>query len=800
MFLGFGLLLSPGITSATTVADCMNITDPTAQIACLTQIVAQLAAQVQAQLAAGSTTGGTTTSGTSSTCVSDPHALLPPDTGTNDGQVNDPTQALALPGVQGSMNPTNATVAPGSSASFTILVSAINGYTGTVGLVVNGLPFGVGASFSPASAQVAVGAPVSTVLRICVGQNAPAGDFRFLVKAGIPTVAQGTLTVTRATTVGGSIASGIQSIMPTEAKKIKFFPDNSDPANKGISDNGDVYSASFLSLTGTAVGESPALVTDAMYKYYWHNSQGARCSDTDATCASIANIFSDLGDVAGPRYFSLQDPMNPVLDLSKIWNISTTDNNGDWGGDYGSTLSINQPRPVFSGSGIYSAARSNQGYVFVSDQGGKHAKTKLGGSAGINEIKGIMQSSVGTYLIQDAKIFNLTGFTYGKECNPNTGACTTGSLAILQPNPSSIPTLAPSPSKSVVVGDKIANFVSSPFDPITQTGNTNTAVSLKFYSLTQATPVAQITLPAGIVISNAVFGGFVSPEGGGCVSPGGCKYAYVISQPVGTVANKGEINPYKTQKPVSPMTLYMYKLNSAGDTLIPIAEGLKLDAGRVSVAVGISAAGNRALLTFNYLDGYSATPGNFTHAYLFADLANNLVRDVYKGAEPYYGVVDATSLARGDTTYVYTSYPELGNRAYVLKFDANSLNATAGGGTITPPSQTCPIAGQTNPHTVNVPTGCILTVKTVDNTGCGTNECTLPPSGGGGSGFYYGCVKDAAGIGRCAQISGTGASGGCTGIGTPATCTPPASVTCSPTGAALYGVNYLYLCTPTLFQ
>ncbi|MDB4952963.1 MAG: hypothetical protein JWO36_532 [Myxococcales bacterium] len=76
------------------------------------------------------------------------------------------------------VSPSSATVAPGSSASFTVSTSVIGGSTQTVALSVSGLPTGVTGSFSPTS----VTAGASSTLTLTAASTAASSTTSFTVK------------------------------------------------------------------------------------------------------------------------------------------------------------------------------------------------------------------------------------------------------------------------------------------------------------------------------------------------------------------------------------------------------------------------------------------------------------------------------------------------------------------------------------------------------------------------------------------------------------------------------------------
>ena len=87
-----------------------------------------------------------------------------------------------------SASPTSQTVTPGSGASYTVSVSALNGYTGTVNLSASGLPSGATASFSPSSISGGAG---SSTMAVSTSSTTPGGTYTVTItgtdSSGTPT-------------------------------------------------------------------------------------------------------------------------------------------------------------------------------------------------------------------------------------------------------------------------------------------------------------------------------------------------------------------------------------------------------------------------------------------------------------------------------------------------------------------------------------------------------------------------------------------------------------------------------------
>jgi hypothetical protein len=79
----------------------------------------------------------------------------------------------SMPSFTVSATPSSQTVSPGSGTSYSVSTSALNGFTGSIGLSVSGLPANATATFNPAS--VSVGS--SSTLTITTASTTPAGSF-----------------------------------------------------------------------------------------------------------------------------------------------------------------------------------------------------------------------------------------------------------------------------------------------------------------------------------------------------------------------------------------------------------------------------------------------------------------------------------------------------------------------------------------------------------------------------------------------------------------------------------------------
>lgn len=77
-----------------------------------------------------------------------------------------------------SVAPSSTTVHRGANQEFTVTVTALQGFTGTVGLSANGLPSHTSGAFNPSSIT---GAGTS-VLTLQIGQSAPTGTYKLTIQ------------------------------------------------------------------------------------------------------------------------------------------------------------------------------------------------------------------------------------------------------------------------------------------------------------------------------------------------------------------------------------------------------------------------------------------------------------------------------------------------------------------------------------------------------------------------------------------------------------------------------------------
>jgi hypothetical protein len=89
-------------------------------------------------------------------------------TGGTVSHTQDVQVAVAVGGIRGSVSPTSATIAVGSSANFAVNVTSSSGFGGQVSLVCSGAPSGVGCTFNPGAVNLPANGSANSTLTVQV--------------------------------------------------------------------------------------------------------------------------------------------------------------------------------------------------------------------------------------------------------------------------------------------------------------------------------------------------------------------------------------------------------------------------------------------------------------------------------------------------------------------------------------------------------------------------------------------------------------------------------------------------------
>jgi regulation of enolase protein 1 (concanavalin A-like superfamily) len=316
--------------------------------------VSGLPAGVMASFSPASVSGSGTSALTISTSTTTPAGSYTLDiTGAGGSLAHSATVTLVVPtpDYNVSATPGSQTVAQGNSASYTTTIGALNGFTGTVTLAVNGLPAGAVATFNPASIM----ASGSSTVTVATATTTPIGSYTLTI-----TGTSGSLThSTTVTLIVNATTGGL-------------------PAGWADQDIGSVSiagSVSYNNGTFTVNGSGASITGTADQFHYAYQSASANYTIT-ARVVSMTNTNS--GAQAGVMIRETLASGSPMVNINVTpsngvtWLYRTTANGSATGSRTSGLLAPYWVRIIRNGStftGYYSSngvTWTQQGMVTVS--------------------------------------------------------------------------------------------------------------------------------------------------------------------------------------------------------------------------------------------------------------------------------------------------------------------------------------------------------------------------------------------------------------------------------------------------
>jgi uncharacterized membrane protein len=123
-------------------------------------------------------------------------------------------QLAPPPDFGGSVTPSSQTLVPGTSTSYSVNVTPLNGFTGDVTLAASGLPSGVTYGFSPNPVTAGSG---SSTLTLAASSSAPLGNYTFTITGSSTSLSHNiTANLTINSSLGdftGSVEPNLQNIL-----------------------------------------------------------------------------------------------------------------------------------------------------------------------------------------------------------------------------------------------------------------------------------------------------------------------------------------------------------------------------------------------------------------------------------------------------------------------------------------------------------------------------------------------------------------------------------------------------------
>jgi hypothetical protein len=146
--------------------------------------------------------------------------------------------------------PSPSPVKPGSAATFTVTLTSVGGFTGSVALACTGLPSGANCSFAPSS----VSSPGSSTLTITTASSTPVGTYPVTVKGSSSSITNTVVvTLAVATSAGATTANLAPNSLAFAQQAISA---SSSPQTVQLTNTGGAALAiSSVSISGTNAGD-----------------------------------------------------------------------------------------------------------------------------------------------------------------------------------------------------------------------------------------------------------------------------------------------------------------------------------------------------------------------------------------------------------------------------------------------------------------------------------------------------------------------------------------------------------------
>jgi uncharacterized repeat protein (TIGR01451 family) len=196
--------------------------------------------------------------------------------GTLDAFVARVSNASATPDYGVSATPTSLTVTPGGTASYTVTVAPVGGFTGNVDLSVGGLPLNTMASFNPPTVVIGDATPQTSALTVTTSMSTPLGTNPLSI-IGTSGALQHTASVTLVITSGTGTAD--LSITKTAA-----------PSPVEVR-NSLTYSANVINL-------GPAVATGVQVTDMLPTVTFVSATATQGTCSGTSTVICNIGTLA----------------------------------------------------------------------------------------------------------------------------------------------------------------------------------------------------------------------------------------------------------------------------------------------------------------------------------------------------------------------------------------------------------------------------------------------------------------------------------------------------------------------
>ena len=437
-------------------------------------------------------------------------------TGTSGGLVHSTTVTLNVTDFTISASPSSQAVTVGSNTTYTTTVGALNGFSGSVGLTISGLPTGATASFSPTS----VTGSGNSTLSVSASSSTPAGSYTLTITGTSGGLVHSTTVTLNVTDFTISATPSSQTVMAGNSTNYNATIGalNGFSGNVALTVSGLPTGAS-ASFSPTSVsGSGSATLTISTTNTMSASTNTLTITGTSGSLAHSTTVTLIVNPV--PLTWTWVNDTDPGITYSTGWNYSTNRNYGDYNNDvHYTTGTSNYAQYTFTGTAVEYTTEtySDEGNVQVYIDG--TYQTTVSCNTSNRQAQAVVYSNIGlvagTHTIEIVKnsgnYMLLDAFAYVSAPVPSFALSTTPSsqTVAVKSGTSYTTTIAATNGFTGNVSLSVSGLptgASASFSPATVTNSGSSTLSVSTSSSTPAgTYTLSITATGGsLVQSNTV--------------------------------------------------------------------------------------------------------------------------------------------------------------------------------------------------------------------------------------------------------------------------------------------------------
>lgn len=174
------------------------------------------------------------------------------------------------------ISPASRSIVPGGNTTYTVTVTPLAGFTGSVNLSTSGLPTGVASAFTPPAINITDANPKTSTLSLAAGLSAPVNNHTFNVNA-------------QSGTTSHSVSAMLNVVSPTSADLSLTKTASPNPGQVGVNLSYRLTATNSGPATATAVTVTDTLPSGVSF---------VSASATQGSCSGSGPVNCNLGNLA----------------------------------------------------------------------------------------------------------------------------------------------------------------------------------------------------------------------------------------------------------------------------------------------------------------------------------------------------------------------------------------------------------------------------------------------------------------------------------------------------------------------